>query len=339
MSSKVLMQELVGKLEVLDPGASNSLKVIEYFDVLVDGHASPQTLLRGAAFLSGVTAGIESPRATFAVDERGRLLAGAEPGAWTTRALPDGGVVWIQRSGARHANDDMILERLAIGVGIALERAAPPAESRRTVDTLIDPSESVGARREAALRLKLDPAARYAVIAEPARASARTGHQTTVVTPVGAVRAIVRLAAEPVHEQRAGVGLPTAGDALDRSWTSALTALRLTTDAEPVVRAADLGSFLLVAEVADSGAAPSDDVRALDAMFRHAEQSLTSMEALLATDSLRAAAAAIGIHHSTLQAQAAKCSTALGFDVRSPRGRLRLALALKLHRLAITRFR
>lgn len=62
------------------------------------------------------------------------------------------------------------------------------------------------------------------------------------------------------------------------------------------------------------------------------------MEALLATDSLRAAAAAIGIHHSTLQAQAAKCSTALGFDVRSPQGRLRLALALKLHRLAITRF-
>ncbi|WP_375400714.1 helix-turn-helix domain-containing protein [uncultured Amnibacterium sp.] len=332
------MQELVGKLEVLDPGASNSLKVIEYFDVLVDGHATPQTLLRGAAFLSGVTAGVESPRVTFAVDERGRLLAGARPDTWSTRALQGGGVVWIQRAGARHANDDMILERLAIGLGIALERAAPPTESRLAVDTVIDRSESVDSRREAALRLRLDPAARYSVIAEPARVSARAGHQTTVVTSVGAVRAIVRLAADPVREPRAGVGLPAASDALDRSWTSALTALRLTSDSEPIVRAADLGAFLLVAEVADSGGAPSDDVTALAALLTHSEQSLTQLESLVAADSLRAAAAAIGIHHSTLQVQATRFSTALGFDVRSPQGRLRLALALKLHRLATTRF-
>ena len=98
------------------------------------------------------------------------------------------------------------------------------------------------------------------MVATPARASIRAGRQTTVVTSVGAVRAIVRLAADPVREPRAGVGLPTSGDALDRSWTSALTALRLSSKAEPVVRAAELGSFLLVAEVADSRAAPTDDV-------------------------------------------------------------------------------
>ena len=332
------MQELVGKLDILDRAASNSLKVIGYFDVLVDGHATPRTLLRAAAFLSGTTVGIESRRMTCAVDERGHPLAGARADAWPCRAVPDGGVVWMQRAGAPHANDDMILERLVIGLGIALERAAPLSESRSTVGTAIDPAESATARRDAASRLKLDPTARYTVIAEPAGAPASAALQTTVVTPVGAVRALVRLAAEPMRGSRSGVGLPVTSDSLDRSWSSALVALRLTSDAEPVVRAADLGAFLLLAEVADSSTPPSDDVRTLGTLSRHSEQSLTYLEALLATDSLRAAAAVIGIHHSTLQAQATKFSEALGFDVRSPQGRLRLALALKLHRLATTRF-
>lgn len=340
------MKELVGRLEALDSSASSSLKVIEYFDVLTNGHATPQTLVRGAAFLSGATAGVQSPRVAIVVDERGRLLAGDRPEASLARALPDGGVVWIQRTGDRHATDDMILERLAMGLGVALERSAPLPRTvaRLAVDTVIDGSEPVEHRREAAVRLGLDPTAGYSVIAEPAniaepaKASAHGGHQTTVVTPFGAVRATVRAGVHEVLEPRAGIGLTMPSDELHRSWGSALIALRLTSDAERVVRAADLGAFLELADVADSRGSVTDDVQSLAVLFTHSAHAREQLESLVATESFRAAAAALGIHHSTLQVQIARFSAALGFDVRPPNGRLRLALALKLHRLAVSRF-
>ncbi|HEY4266962.1 MAG TPA: helix-turn-helix domain-containing protein, partial [Galbitalea sp.] len=57
-------------------------------------------------------------------------------------------------------------------------------------------------------------------------------------------------------------------------------------------------------------------------------------EATASSDSLRAAATVAGVHHSTLQAHVIEWNAALGFDLRSPAGRVRLALALRLYRLA-----
>ena len=51
------MQELVGRLSTLDPAASESLKVIAYFDALVEARAGRLALLRGAARLTGCPAG------------------------------------------------------------------------------------------------------------------------------------------------------------------------------------------------------------------------------------------------------------------------------------------
>jgi hypothetical protein len=47
------MKELVGKLSALDPEAGDALKVVTYFDTLMDGHVSIETLVRGAATLAG----------------------------------------------------------------------------------------------------------------------------------------------------------------------------------------------------------------------------------------------------------------------------------------------
>lgn len=65
------MQELLGRLTALDPEASESLKVVSYFDTLVTAGAGLDALLRGAAALSGVVAG---------ADRRGRI----------SRRAPDG---------------------------------------------------------------------------------------------------------------------------------------------------------------------------------------------------------------------------------------------------------
>lgn len=51
------MRELLGRLTVLDPAASESLKIIEYFDALVAGGAGAEAIVRAAAILGATTAG------------------------------------------------------------------------------------------------------------------------------------------------------------------------------------------------------------------------------------------------------------------------------------------
>jgi len=357
------MQELVGRLTALDPQASESLKVIAYFDALVDGHANPEVLLRGAAVLSGCAAGVASGVTCVRVDQTGVRRGPAvvpPPGAWPEHAVAGGGRAWIERAGPAHANDPMILERLAIGLAIAVERMAPATVAWRAVDTVIDPTESLEHRMSAAVRLRIDASHWLRVIAQPAREPVGDArHSTVVVTPVGAIRAIIgpvggagapaqgsapgpaggtdgRTNGEPAR--RAGFG--TVGNAanLSRSWASALLALRLTSRRRPVLDAEELGSVLLIAEAADARAEPHPDLAALGRVLHRDGRALAQFESLLATDSLRGAAGELGLHHSTLQARVAELSTELGYDIRKPDGRTRLSLALSLHLLATNRF-
>ena len=132
------MQGLVWRLKALDPEASESLKVIAYFDALVDGHASAQVLLSGAAVLSGCTAGYAVDGKSLRVDASGaRTGPGASeesgsdsakgPEGWPGHDFGADGRVWIERSGTAFANDEMILERVAIALGMAFlgERPSP----------------------------------------------------------------------------------------------------------------------------------------------------------------------------------------------------------------------
>jgi len=335
------MQELVGRLTALDPEASESLKVIAYFDVLVNGHASMEVLLRGAAVLGGCPAGFATDRIVASVDAHGKRLPtvdAPESGRWMEHAVPGGARAWMEREGPQHANDEMILERLAIALGIMLERSAPQAAIRKAVETVIDFEESPENRRTAASRLRLDPLGRFVVIAEPASSPSAHGHNTVVVTPAGAVRAVITAESERAPGSRAGVGVAVHSDELDRSWATALTALRLTSDREPVVWADDLGGLILLMDAAEARGADHADLAALRAAIDGSPRALSVLEAVIHTDSLRAAATEAGLHHSTIQARVAELSSTLGFDVRTAAGRTRLAIALSLYRLVTNRF-
>ena len=99
----------------------------------------------------------------------------------------------------------MILERLAIGLSIAVERMAPATVAWRAVDTVIDPAESLEHRMSAAVRLRLDAGHRLRVIAQPAREPVGDArHNTVVVTPVGAIRAIIGPVGEPAAPAPSG---------------------------------------------------------------------------------------------------------------------------------------
>ena len=105
-----------------------------------------------------------------------------------------------------------------------------------------------------------------------------------------------------------------------------------------VVDASDLGALLPLARAADAAPHGMPDVETLTDLFTSHPGAEALLDAIAGTESLRAAGVEAGLHHSTVQARAEQYSTALGFDIRSPRGRVRLSLALALHRLATTRF-
>jgi hypothetical protein len=336
------MQELVGRLTALDPEASESLKVISYFDALVDGHASIEVLLRGAAMLSGVGAGCAAPGVTMRVSAAGVLdraqdprAPGAAEASWPVHAVGHDGCVWVERSGGLHANDEMILERLAFAVAIALDRS-PAGAARRALETVVDPAAPVAARLEAGRRLSLDAGTLYRVVASPA-GDGGAGNTAVIVTPFGPVRVAV-VADAVASAGPLGIGLARRPEALDESWASALVALRLTGEPDRVVRADDLGILLSLAERIDADEADNADLTALRKLVEAHPPALALLESLAVSESVRAVAVELGFHHSTVQAHVAYYGDALGFDLRTPRGRVRLSLALSALRLATHRF-
>ena len=339
------MQGLVWRLKALDPEASESLKVIAYFDALVDGHASAQVLLSGAAVLSGCAAGYRADGNTVRVDASGTKTASGEPGAWPGHDFGDGGRVWIERTGQAFANDEMILERVAIALGISFDRTSPVAASRRAVETVIDGAAPLDRRMDAAAMLHLERESSYRVVAVPASV-ALPGPSSVIYTGVGPVRAAIRRLsdaqpAQPPDGQpgvRWGVGLAMVPGALDGSWASALLALRLATAQNPCQLADDLGSLLVFAELADSARFEPPDLTALKLLLQSQPKALALLESLATASSLRAVAEEVGLHHSSVQSRAADYSTALGFDIRTAPGRVRLSLVLTLYRLATTTF-
>ncbi|MEU1101525.1 helix-turn-helix domain-containing protein [Streptomyces tibetensis] len=139
---------------------------------------------------------------------------------------------------------------------------------------------------------------------------------------------------------RLGVGPAVPVLELPRSWAGARTALRFTAEDTPqdpgpsVVHADELGGIALLADLVAPGSEPPEDVRALESAAATAPWLPATLHAVASTSSLRAAAAEINVHHSTLQERLAHAEHLLGWPVRTPQGRLRLQLALTMRRLA-----
>lgn len=325
------MQELVGRLTALDPEASETLKVVSYFDTLVGGSVGAEALLRGAAVLSGTVAGFRSGGRVIRVAHDGVRMtdATADDPSWPSRAVGPDADVWIERIGAPHANDAMVVERLAIAMAITVARRAPAGAAEGAVEVAVSSAATAEERAVALSRLRLDAASLVRAVALPADSiAAPEGPSSIVATAHGLARAVlVRDAPTLAPGIRAGIGLPVAPERLPESWSSALIALRLGSADEPVVDAAELGAVLLVAEAAEGRAHRHPDAAALADLDA---RSLETLDALADTGSVRAAAARLGMHHSSVQARAAGLAVTLGYDPRTPRGRTRYALARAL---------
>ncbi|WP_314475944.1 hypothetical protein [uncultured Microbacterium sp.] len=326
------MQDLLGRLTALDPDASETLKVVTYFDALVARSVGVESMVRGAAVLSGATVGQRDGRQIVRVRPDGVRVDPLEPSpAWPVRESGPDAVAWIEREGDAHTNDAMILERLSLALGIIRARRSVGPES--AVELAISSYAGAEERAAALPRLRLAARSLRLVASPPDPAPLPTHPSAVVATRHGLTRATILDTATDAPDAwpqgvdlRLGLGIPGPGDRLPSSWASALVAVRLTSPGEPVVDSADLGALLLVAEAAESGPL-HPDAAALAALDHRSRELL---DAVTEQQSVRAAAARLGRHHSSVQERLTALVETLGYDPRTSRGHARYVLARML---------
>jgi hypothetical protein len=339
------MKDLVVRLSALDPDAGAAVRVIAYFDQLVDARAGLATIVRGAAVLAGCPARLADRErgVDLRVDPDGRRGAPGGPPdpAWLSTPVGAGGnaILWLERPGPAGPVEAMVLERAATAARSVLDRTrgrAPAQTDEAAVELLIDESAPPEARRHAARGLGLPEHGLARVVAlegggariAPAAGDRDQGPWNPGHDPGAA-------ASGP----RAGVGTAVPVLSLPASWNAARIALRLTaegTDDDPgprVVYADEMGGLALLAVNVGPGTPPIPDVLALEQAAAAAPWMLSTLYAVATNASLRAAAAALRLHHSTLQDRIVHAERLLGWPVREPQGQFRLHLALVLHRL------
>jgi hypothetical protein len=315
------MKDLAVRLAALDADAGAALRVISYFDSLAEARAGLQPIVRGAAVLADCPARLLDPtrRVRIRVTQTGLADWRQEAPDETWMSVPAGtATLWLERPGPAGPVEAMILERAAGAARAVLDRTRgrAPATDPASVELIVDASAPPDVRLQAARRLGLTD----------------TGY---VIALEGAIR--VLSGPLPTLTGRAGIGPTTALLDLPTSWEAARTALRFAADGteedpgDQVVHAADLGGLALLATAGDQPALP--DVKALEHAASAAPWMLTTLHAVAASISLRAAATTLRIHHSTLQDRITHAENLLTWNVRDPQGRLRLQLALALRRL------
>lgn len=316
------MKDLAVRLAALDADAGAALRVIAYFDSLTESRAGLQAIVRGAAVLAGVPARLDDAlrRVHVRVTPDGSFAALPEPvdAAWPRTEVGSQAVLALERTGEPGPIDAMILERAAGAARAVLDRTRgrAPAADPALVELIIDASAPLDVRETAARSLGL---------AGPVRAVARPGGPALLVEGT------------PVPPGRAGIGPAGAPADLPASYAAARIALRFAadgTDEDPgatAVHHESLGGLALLASAPLPAEIP--DLGTLEHALAAAPWALTTLHAVAATASLRAAATALRLHHSTLQDRIVHLEHLLGWPVREPDGKLRLQVALTLRRL------
>jgi hypothetical protein len=356
---------LLLRLSAVDADAEAAVRVIAYFDALVERGATPVELVRATAALAECPAGMDRTGTEPLGFRPDGSPAGEVVATGSVEIGPAAGRVWLARDGGPGPLDDLVLERLAISARLL---AVP--QRRTPAPDLADPGlvELVLAEREApedrarALRLLgLDtevPVRALAIAADgdpgaaavalvtrgrpvrAARVAVIGGRAAMLLQPhesAATVVADLRAAfAERARERaaalavRVGVGRPVPGLEARTSWMQAKLALRFATADDAIIDHAELGSLALLGELAPERLRVQPDVAALDAL---PATDVVALEAFCRTGSLRKAAALLHLHHSSVADRLARVEHELGWRLDEPGDRFRARFALLARRL------
>jgi PucR C-terminal helix-turn-helix domain len=352
---------LFQRLSALDADVASAVRVIGFFDALVEQGAGIDLVVRQTAVLAECPAGVRSAD--------GRLSERAEPGGPTRSGGPPAGArryqlpsrvdVWLERDGIVHPLDDLVLERFALATAAVLGHGQQDLDTLTKSELLqlaVTASVPALARRRALEHLGLRPAAVVHVVATTGPPSQLDGLGAHLagryhgrIGGLGVVLA-AQLPADTLAVPpgcRAGIAAPCPATDLPLAWRQARTALRFTLPSThlappyppyqpPVVHFDRLGPFALAAETFTAEQiSQQQDVITLDRLAEApgGEEMLQCREAVAATDSLRRAAAVLHLHHNSLAHRVARAEQVLGYSISDLYARPRLMLAIVLRRI------
>lgn len=335
------MQELLGRIANLDPQASLGLRVIACFDELMVGEVNSHALAAAAAALAGCPAGFRSGDGarTLRVDPSGITQTGPAAAGVVALSLPDSSEVWLEREGEALPNDDLILERFGLAIGVRFGFERQQLETPRDVALVVDAAAPESERTAAALRLGLASGAGYRVLVAPLFAvfGKRPPGPTDVITSEFGTLQVLIVGEGAVDLAVSPAGLGPAGPTRDlpRSLRAAVVALRLSRPPEEgLVRAEDFGGLVeLLAESPDAGDPDADRIdEIMDAPWAEA-----TVRVILEAPTVRQAARELGLHHSTVQGRVEQMERCLGYDPLTGYNRTRLGISVLRWRLRNSR--
>jgi hypothetical protein len=122
--------------------AESGLKVIAYFDALVEHRATLEACVRAAAGLSQCVAGLRDTSSPVSVRFNRRGVAVEGPSVPTTsRAVRIGerdvGEVWLEREEGPALLDELIVERMALAAGVLWRGSPRPGRSSARLIELV----------------------------------------------------------------------------------------------------------------------------------------------------------------------------------------------------------
>lgn len=355
------MYGLLMRLSALDADAASAVRVIGFFDSLVEQGAAIDVILRQTAALAECPVGVRSAdrQLSARTEPAGVVHDGQPPEGSRMYRLTSGDEVWLERHGPEHPLDELLIERFALAASVALSpghRQAAETDRGALLRLAISATAPAGERRKAADRLGIRQSGAVHVLA---MAGPAAGLEEICRDLPGQCRAHagaveVVLASQPLPEIarippgcRVGASGPHQAADLPEAWREACTALRFTLPSErsgpscppldaAMVRFGDLGGFAAIAEaLTPEQISRIPDVAALDTLAGLAggKEMLRTLEAVAATESLRRAAGMLHLHHNSVAHRVARAEQVIGYSVSDPYARPRLMLALVLRRV------
>jgi hypothetical protein len=341
------VEALAERLSQLDSQAEGAIRVVMFYDTLMRRRVDLPALARATAGLAECVAGIRltGTGRVIRMGPDGRPAPEPVPEASTSAPIllddEEIGTAWLERAGPPALLDEMVLDRLAIAAAAVVERYGPARATMAdpALVELVISADSDEAARARALRL-LGFSADVPVRVVAVRSTVPLDRIGGLVCPARLVKAapladvgvLLATTVDPARfpaGARAGIG---AADGPARSWRDARTALRFTTDRQPVVHHDDLGALALLAQVPPDTARCNPDVAAIARLAANPAD-LSTLDAYCVTGSLRRAADALHLHHSSVARRLDQLGRALGIELTEPDGLLRARLALTAWRL------
>jgi PucR C-terminal helix-turn-helix domain len=152
------VRALVRYVSNFDTHAESALKVIGYFDALVEHRATLEGCVRAAAGLSQCNAGLRDDASSWSLrfNHRGTAMDGT--GAPTTTRVirvgdRDVGEVWLERDAGAEPLDELVVERMALAAGILWHGSTRPSRSATALIELVVTNSTSPEERGRALRL------------------------------------------------------------------------------------------------------------------------------------------------------------------------------------------